>query len=401
MGTGGKRIPVRADPGDLPSPEDPPSLYVHVPFCRVRCAYCDFYSRAVGPGSPGPAGEAFLESLHREWDLRGGPGPFSTIYVGGGTPTVLALPTFKGLLNFLSPLLLPDGEWTLEANPESLDPARLEAMKEAGVSRLSLGVQSLREKDLRFLGRAHDKERALEALELAGRLGPPGISADLLLGLPGQGEWDVEEEIDVLLRMGVEHVSFYILTLEEGTPLYERVRRGEAALPPPEIQARLLLFTRAALAGRGLPPYEISNAAITGRECRHNLRYWLGGDYLGMGPSAAGFTGGSRWRNFQDLETWAEAVMERRLPVEEEEALPPRKAASERAWLQLRTARGLALKEVLSLTDPPDSWAGRAEDLASFLLEKGLLEKKDGRFILTEEGVLQADGVGAAFLDLA
>ncbi len=372
-----------------------------MPFCRSKCAYCDFYSLPAGTGGPpAPAGEAFLEGLRKEWELQGRPGPFATIYVGGGTPTVLELSSFRRLLDFLGPLLAGGGEWTLEANPESLEKEKLLAMKEAGVTRSSLGIQSLREEDLAFLGRAHTSRKALEALDLAREEGPPGLSADLILGLPGLEEDDLEEEIDLLLHRGVEHLSFYILTLEEGTPLWEKARLGEVSLPSPSSQARHLLFVRSLLASRGLPPYEISNAAIPGRECRHNLRYWLGGDYLGFGPSAASLLSGRRRKNLSDLGGWARALEEGRLPLEEEEELSPGLRASERAWLQLRTRWGMDAGLVRRETGAPPEWTEKAEELAAFFQERGLLENKGNRWALTEAGVLQADGIGAAFLDL-
>ncbi len=401
MGTGGKGISLETKTRPLPELGGGPSLYVHVPFCRSKCGYCDFYSLPAGPGSaPGKGGEAFLENLEKEWALLGEPGPFATIYVGGGTPTVLDSSTFFRLLDFLAPLLARGGEWTVEANPESLDAEKVQAMKEAGVTRLSLGIQSLREEDLAFLGRAHDSRKAREALDLARRQGPGGLSADLILGLPGQEEKDLEEEIPFLLDRGVEHLSFYILTLEEGTPLHERARRGEISLPAPAAQARILLFVRAFLASRGLPPYEISNAAIPGRECRHNLRYWLGGEYLGLGPSAASFTAGKRRKNLSHLGGWAAALGKSRLPVEEEESLPPLLRAGERAWLQLRTRWGMDPAEVRERTGAPSSWVEKAEDLASFFRDRGLMEKSENRWALTEAGILQADGIGAAFLAL-
>ncbi len=402
MGPGGKGIPLKGRLPDFPSPDEGPSLYVHVPFCRAKCAYCDFYSLSLSGPSSGPgAGSGWIESLRREWSLLGRPGPFPTIYVGGGTPTVLDLSSFRALLEFLAPLSSPGGEWTVEANPESLDREKLQAMKEAGVSRLSLGIQSLRDRDLAFLGRVHDAGRARRALDLAASEGPQGISADLILGLPGQGEEELAEEIEFLLGAGVEHLSFYLLTLEEGTPLQERVDRREVALPPGETQARLLLFTRSFLASKGLPPYEISNAAIPGKECRHNLRYWLGGDYLGLGPSAASFTGGKRRKNPADLQAWTASLRRGVLPLEEEESLPPARAASERAWLQLRTRWGLDLEEVRRKTGAPAAWVREGRRLAAFLRDEGLLQKRNDRWVLTEEGVLQADGIGAAFLDLA
>jgi len=401
VGTGGKRFPVEGLVPGLPPLAGPPSLYVHVPFCRSKCPYCDFYSLPAGKGVGVPPQAQYLELLKKEWNLLGGPGPFPTIYTGGGTPSVLEGKVFSALLDFLSSLLAPGGEWTLEANPESLEREKLQAMKEAGVTRLSLGVQSLEERNLRFLGRIHDARRARAALEEARRLGPPDLSADLILGLPGQEEENLLGEIDGLLQAGVNHLSFYLLTLEPGTPLQGRASRGEVSLPGEEKQASLLLGARAALESRGLRPYEISNAARPGRECLHNLRYWLGGDYLGLGPSAAGLLEGKRWRNPASLEAWARALEEGRPAREEEERLPPFRAASERVWLQLRTCWGTDLEEVRVLTGAPPSWEERAREKAAFLASRGLLEEKDGRFRLTERGVLQADGIGAAFLALS
>lgn len=370
------------------------SLYVHVPFCRARCNYCDFYSQVL----PDQArARDYLDALALELARHQALAPFVTLYVGGGTPSVLEQPLFGRLLGLLGPLLAPGGEWTMEANPESLTEEKLAAMRAAGVTRLSLGIQSLREDRRSFLGRVHGAQEARAALDRARAAGPAQLSADLLLGLPGQTPGEVDDLLSAL--EGVDHFSFYILTLEEGTPLARSVAAGQTVLPPPEEQARLLLHCRARLRGLGFPPYEISNAARPGRECRHNLRYWLGGDYLGLGPSAASLLDGVRSRALPDLEGWLDRIGRGEAPIESRERLSPDRAAGERAWLQLRTAAGLDLAEVERLTGCSPAWLERSRTRIAALLEEGLLARQGTRLSLTEQGVLQADGVGAEFLE--
>ncbi|MDR0669930.1 MAG: radical SAM family heme chaperone HemW [Treponema sp.] len=270
-------------------PEFPPadcSLYVHVPFCRSFCDYCDFYSVLLPPGGEGGAlVERYLNTLAadaRRLFERFPPVSVPTVYIGGGTPSVLGAEGIRRLFDALGELPGRDREWTVEANPESLDAEFLHACREAGVNRLSLGVQSFSPR-LRAL--VHREGQALErALSLAARFFPRSFSADLMTGLPGQDRNGVLEDIARLLSFHPAHVSLYALTLEEGTPLWERAEE----VPPRDSADSLWIAGRDALERSGYAQYEVSNFSPPGQESRHNLRYWGMKNWLALGPSGSG-----------------------------------------------------------------------------------------------------------------
>jgi oxygen-independent coproporphyrinogen-3 oxidase len=264
----------------------PLALYIHIPLCASKCAYCDFFSlpRACGDLDEGQLVEAILARVQAATSLYrplGSP-PFQTIYIGGGTPTALDLGAFRRLLAGLADLAGPVREWTLEANPESLDEARLDAALEAGVNRVSIGIQSLDDGLLSRLGRPADSRTALEALARAASRQGLRVSADLIAGLPRSSP--LEDEVSRLLDYGLDHLSIYDLTLEEATPLYAQVRAGAFLLPGPDEALDEVQRAAAVLSSMGLRRYEVSNWAKPGAESLHNLAYWHMDSYLGLGP---------------------------------------------------------------------------------------------------------------------
>jgi oxygen-independent coproporphyrinogen-3 oxidase len=272
-----------------PSAFHPPlSLYVHVPVCSSRCAYCDFFSRAAGDYPEGALENLVDATLSRLDGFRSAlPGleaGFETVYIGGGTPTALPLPAFSRLLEGLKARVGSPREWSMEANPESLDEARLEAALGAGVNRLSLGVQSLDDGLLGRLGRRARSADCRRALCLAAAQGGLSVSADLIAGLPR--DRPLAEEAGELLDLGVGHLSVYDLSLEEGTVLEAMVASGAFALPGEDEAADERKEAELLLASRGFRRYEVSNYALPGQECRHNLCYWHMDSYLGVGPGA-------------------------------------------------------------------------------------------------------------------
>ena len=280
-----------------PSPAPPPlSLYLHVPFCTVKCAYCDFNSYPDLEGAI-PAWEAALLRELRLWAPRLTGRPVPTVFFGGGTPSLLEGASVARLLDAVRDAyaLAPDAEISLEANPESMRPERLAAYRAAGVNRLSMGVQSLDADELRFLDRLHSAERAAAAYREAREAGFPNISCDLIYGLPGQPLTRWQATLEAVAGWGPEHLSCYALTVEEETPLALRVARGEVAEPDPDLQASMADWTEDFLAATGYAQYEISNYARPGFEARHNLVYWRQTDYLGLGPGAHGFVDGVRY----------------------------------------------------------------------------------------------------------
>ena len=261
------------------------ALYVHVPFCAQKCRYCDFDSRSFAPCDLNAALDAYFEQLYARLDAFGDAGALEqvrTVYVGGGTPS-LAGERLVELARRISMRCKPV-EFTCEANPESLTTDLAEALAVAGVTRISLGVQTLDDDELAAIGRIHDADRALEAVKDAGL----DVSCDLMCGLPGQTAASWQRTLDGVLAAAPHHVSVYPLTLEEGTPLYRMACHDESLEPDEDFQAACMDVARERLCAAGYHPYEVASYALNGHECANNIAYWTGQGYLGLGRSAAG-----------------------------------------------------------------------------------------------------------------
>lgn len=264
------------------------ALYVHVPFCAQKCRYCDFDSQSVAPCDLDAALDAYFEQLYARLDVFGNAGALRqirTVYVGGGTPSLAGERLVK-LARRISMWCKPV-EFTCEANPESLTAGLATALDEAGVTRISLGVQTLDNTELAVIGRVHDAERALEAIATVKDVGLD-VSCDLMCGLPGQTAASWRCTLDGVLAAAPHHVSVYPLTLEEGTPLYRMACRDESLEPDEDFQAACMDVARERLSSAGYHPYEVASYALDGHECAHNIAYWTGRGYLGLGRSAAG-----------------------------------------------------------------------------------------------------------------
>ncbi|MDR0401262.1 MAG: coproporphyrinogen III oxidase family protein, partial [Treponema sp.] len=305
--------------GGPPGPFAEYSLYIHVPFCRSFCDYCDFYSVALGSSSPGSFSPGDRDLINRyiavlEGDARRlleefPPASVPSVYIGGGTPSVLGEEGMGRLLALLGDLLPPpaeEREWTMEANPESLDRALLRVCREGGINRLSLGVQSLSPRLRALVHRRGGAERVYRALDLAAEFFPQDFSVDLMAGLPEQRPADLLGDLEEILGFHPAHLSLYSLSLEEGTPLWNR--RGE--LPPEDRRDSLWITGRDALEDAGYGQYEVSNFSLPGKESRHNLRYWAMKNWLALGPSGSGTliddrTGtGRRYTWPADMDAW-------------------------------------------------------------------------------------------------
>lgn len=316
-------------------------LYFHIPFCRSRCLYCDFTS-TTGMESAIPAYcAALLCELRREWEM-GTKESVDSIFFGGGTPSLLEARDLAGVLEYVQKLtdVAPGAEITLEANPGTLDLPKLARLREAGFNRLSLGVQSSHDQELGRIGRAHNRKEAETAFNLAQAAGFNNINMDLIFGLPGQTLKSWEETLDWATAVNPEHLSCYGLQVEEGTAMAEAVRRGHIVLPPEEETVAMMEWARRSLPNHGLAPYEISNYARPGRECRHNLRYWQAEDYLGIGAGATSTRGLSRWSNTDDLLDYIRGVEEEGVPRREYERLTEREKLVEAIMLGLRMTGG-------------------------------------------------------------
>ena len=330
------------------------SIYVHFPWCLAKCPYCDFVSYATDRSSIDHAG--YADAVLREAEARATDLAIDSVFFGGGTPSLWEPAELGRVLRRLSEIFVvaPDTEVTVECNPTSLDHDRARALLDAGVNRLSIGTQSLRAEQLRFLGRLHDPAGATAAVAAALRAGVPRVSTDLIFGLPGQTAEDAREQAETLAGSGITHLSCYQLTIEPGTQFGERKKRGLLPLADDGAVADAFLAIDAALEKRGLRHYEISNYALPGDEARHNVGYWRGGAYVGLGCGAFGFTrtagGGVRWRNaiVPDAYVAQTHAMTAGMPAPEKsgamvEALDALALLRERIMLGLRMATGIDL----------------------------------------------------------
>jgi putative oxygen-independent coproporphyrinogen III oxidase len=361
----------------------PLGVYVHVPFCATRCSYCDFNTYTGEAGRAAFAGRAVAEVrlAARELRARGRARPVATVFFGGGTPTLLPPCDLAAILAAIDGELgLEAGaEATVEANPDSVDRAALAALRAAGFTRVSLGMQSARGHVLSFLGRTHGPRRPAEAAREARDAGFEHVSLDLIYGSPAESDPDWRASLEAALAAAPDHVSAYALTVAPGTRLGAGVRLGRVAAPDEDALARRYELADALLGEHGLRWYEISNwAASPAARCRHNEGYWRGGDWWGVGPGAHSHVDGERWWNVLRPAAWAARVEAGESPVAGRERLTPEQRALERLMLGLRTAEGI------DATAAPPGAAGR-------LAADGLLREEGGRLVLTLRGRLVAD----------
>jgi oxygen-independent coproporphyrinogen-3 oxidase len=383
------------------------SLYVHVPFCRAKCAYCDFNSYARQEHLI----PAYVDALLREatlWAEPGAVGRVETLYFGGGTPSLLPIAETRRLLDGLRQRfdVATGAEVTMEANPESVDAGRLHALRRMGVNRLSLGVQSFDDAELGFLGRIHDAARAEREYCDAREAGFDSVSMDLIFGLPGQTVAQWRRSLEKAIALNPDHLSLYALTLEESTPLARRVAAGKCAEPDPDVQAEMYMWSSERLAAAGYEQYEISNWAKPGHRCSHNLTYWHAEPYLGLGAGAHSYVDGYRLANERAPERYIELVAAGRgerpwdpttLPyIESFERPDAEREMSDAVILGLRLTEGVSLQGLSERfgVDVGERYGREIDELAAL----GLLESVDGRIRLTERGRLLGNEAFQRFL---
>ncbi|MCA2283868.1 radical SAM family heme chaperone HemW [Mycobacterium avium] len=365
----------------------PFGLYVHVPFCVTRCGYCDFntYTPAeLGGVNP----DAWLGALRTELELAAArlrPPPVNTVFVGGGTPSLLGGARLALLLDMVREhfALAPDAEITTEANPESTWPEFFDATRAAGYTRVSLGMQSVAPRVLGVLDRIHTPNRSADAAREALAAGFEHVSLDLIYGTPGESDEDLLWSLDTAIETGVDHVSAYALVVEEGTALARRVRRGELAAPDDDVLAHRYELVDARLSQAGLSWYEVSNWSRPGGQCRHNLGYWDGGQWWGAGPGAHGYVGTTRWWNVKHPNAYAERLNAAALPVAGFEQLGSEALHTEDVLLKIRLRQGLPV----DLLNPAE------RERVQGVVADGLLVRDGDRLVLTPRGRLLADGV--------
>ncbi|MGI9539946.1 MAG: radical SAM family heme chaperone HemW [Miltoncostaeaceae bacterium] len=360
-------------------------LYVHLPFCASRCGYCAFVVEVGGLG----ARDDYLDAVLGELDAEGGRlGEVETVFLGGGTPTLMRPRRLGALLDRVSPLLAPGAEITVEANPETVDRRQLAELRDAGVTRLSLGVQSFQPTVLRALDRAATPDMARSAFACAREAGFASLSIDLLFGVPGQEPAHLAADIDAALELDPDHISWYELELKPGSAL-----AGAApALPDEDEVADAYRDIVRRLEGAGYRWYETANHARPGHECRHNMAYWGAADYLGLGIGAVSTVGGRRWRNAPRLEEYVERSHRGEVPRRTVEIIDDAVARRERWMLGLRLDGPLDL-----------GWAGPPDhpEAVDRLAGLGLVEADDGELRLTREGRFVQNAVLGELMEFA
>lgn len=379
-------------------------IYLHIPFCRKACHYCNFH---------------FSTSLHRkpellqalDMEIRAGRYPIAlpaetlieTIYFGGGTPSILDPQEIEQLMDTIRRYhnIYSDAEITLEANPDDITPMQLAHWRKAGINRLSIGIQSFRQEDLTWMNRAHNAAQATQCIKDAIAAGITNISIDLIYGTPGLSDDDWKRNLHLALETGVQHISAYALTIEENTALHYFVKKGKTPAPPEEGQARQFEILMDTLAEAGWEHYEISNCCKPGHRSKHNSSYWQGVPYLGFGPSAHGFDGEhTRWMGIANNARYIDAWMNDSETVYEVEHLSLQNAFNEKIMTGLRRMEGVTVNEqaknIAGIHVDDKTWIGFINTL-EVQVQNGMCDFSDHRVILTRKGKLHADAVAVAF----
>lgn len=366
-------------------------LYVHIPFCQTKCGYCDFYSVPL----EGRPTSGLVEQVIAELEIRlaGWSWPISTIFVGGGTPTLLPHAELATLLGAIGRATAeqPIREWTVEANPATVDEENARILVDAGVTRVSMGAQSFFERELAVLERLHCPGDIAPTVSRLRGAGLRSLNVDLIFGIPGQTLDAWTESLSKAIALGTQHLSCYGLTYEPGTPLTAHLRRGDLTACDESLEARMFNATIEVLAAAGFEQYEISNFARPGEQCLHNLIYWRNQPYLGVGPSAAGFDGSRRYKNVPNVDAYVRRMREQGSAEAELEAIDDATLFVEMIMMQLRTNEGLSRRAVVERLgfDP----VVRLHDEMSQASAAGWIKVTDTHIRLTPAGRLVANRV--------
>lgn len=364
-------------------------IYIHIPFCRQACHYCNFHFTTSLRYK-----NEFLAALLKEITLTARTDyEIETIYIGGGTPSLLDIADITSLLAAINThfSVRPDAEVTLEANPDDITTEKLDGWQQSGINRLSIGIQSFFDEDLQWMNRAHNAAQARQQLELALRFFP-NITTDLIYGSPGLSDEKWKSNVMQLIALGVPHLSCYALTVEPQTPLHKQIRQRQSPDVDPDRQSAQFLLLMQWMREAGYEHYEISNFARPGFRSRHNSSYWQGKPYLGLGPSAHSYDGTSRWWNVANNTQYINSIETAVLPFEKE-VLTPIQRWNEHIMIALRTSEGLHL--LAGTYRVPESWIEELAQQSLPYVERGLMQKKDNYLRLTDEGKLLADGIAA------
>ncbi|MCD8124307.1 MAG: radical SAM family heme chaperone HemW [Lachnospiraceae bacterium] len=375
------------------------SVYVHIPFCARKCEYCDFVSGVASREEQAYYIRVLLKEI-RGFEALGNLFTVRTIFLGGGTPSLLEPANLARIMRQLQDQyeIAEDAEITIECNPGTLTEDKLDAYREMGINRLSLGLQSADDEELKLLGRIHTWQNFLDSYELARRKGFQNINVDLMSGLPTQTLDSWKNTLEKVAELDPEHISAYSLTIEEGTPFYEKyaVGRGRSLLPTEKVEREMYHYTGSFLAEKGYHRYEISNYAKEGQECRHNIVYWTGGDYVGFGVNASSYLNGRRFTNPREQKDYWESARTayanfRKMPAQSEQA-----TMEEFMFLGLRMMQGISVREFEERFHLPFQQV--YGEPTQRMIHQGLLEQDGDRVRLTEKGIDVSNQVLVEFL---
>jgi oxygen-independent coproporphyrinogen-3 oxidase len=366
-------------------------IYIHIPFCAIKCMYCDFYSIADREESIPRFVNALISEIQRcqidttEWKI-------DTIFIGGGTPSLLEAKQIESILEALAAKydLSSVKEFTIEANPGEAPKERLRDFRSFGINRISMGVQSLEPKLLKFLTRIHSVEQVFETFENARAVGFENVNCDLIYAIPGQS-WEIwERDLNRIIELEPNHISAYTLTLEKGTDLFALVKNKKVTMPKDGQTGEWFLKTHEMMKMNGYASYEISNFSRSGMECEHNLHYWRIHPYLAFGPSAHGFDGTNRWNNSRSLDQYLQQIESDSSPVSMKETLSEKDRLNELIGFGLRMNEGINLKRI------PEKYQNEFNN--NFIIAEnkweGCFIKKDESISLTPTGMAYSDGIG-------
>lgn len=370
-------------------------IYVHIPFCIRKCQYCDFLSFPADRAGQ----KSYIDSLIKEiflWKKTVSAPVADTVFIGGGTPSVLDITELHRLFESLHKAfdIKNNTEFTVECNPGTVTEEKLRLMREAGVNRISLGIQSTFDEELQALGRIHSYREATESYKLARRIGFENINIDLMAAIPKQTVSSYEKSLQRIIALSPEHISSYSLIIEEGTPFFERYEKE----PPvdEDTDRRMYERTKELLDSAGYKRYEISNYAKAGKECRHNLKYWKREEYLGAGLGAASFLNGCRFQNESEMSLYRKCLEEGTIPTTEKEVLSKEEAMAEFMYLGLRCIDGIQIQTFERTFS--HNFKNKYGKMVEKMVKEGLLKEENGRIFLTGRGIDLSNRVFAEFI---
>jgi oxygen-independent coproporphyrinogen-3 oxidase len=374
-------------------------VYIHVPFCKQKCNYCDFYSVKWDDEWEHKYIKAVTDEIKGYKEVLGDKYIVDTVFFGGGTPTIIKPSNLKIILDTISIVADIDknAEISMEANPNTLTDENLKQYKESGINRLSIGIQSLNDEILKKIGRIHNSTEALEAIDRAKKHGFENINADAMFNIPGQTTLDIEETLSKIMERGVKHISFYSLKLEKGTPMYSMEQKNLITMPDEDEERNMYYKGRIVMEKNNLLQYEISNFAALGFQCRHNLKYWNQEEYIGIGPSAHSFMNSIRYSNPSDLNLYCKNIEENNLGRIIQEEMNEEELMFEYIMLRLRLTEGLDAVEFKNKFNV--DFNEKYKEQIKYLTENKLIEHSGNIVKLTQRGMDISNYVFEEFME--